>query len=149
MINKNDIIEELIQQIKDNAINWTNLDAFKKYIKSNNQSLRDIPILQYYSLFLQSNKFLFDCIDTYFSISDEYLYILSKKQNSLNFRLDRFEIKSENIVEESIDESLEKLLRLKNAITITNDDSSKECSQIYDVLIKIKVENMNHFLDEN
>lgn len=127
-------IEHLLDEIKNNNISWTSLEYFKKYLKSFNMSLRDVDIFQLYALYLQENKFLFDCSDTYFSISDKNLYIFSKNLSEFEFRLDVFDISQTNGGWTHLDAPLNLLLRFKNAITLTKDDTDEICKNTLDSL---------------
>ncbi len=136
--NNNTRIESLLDRIKQNSITWTSLDFLKKYLRENNKSLRDIPVFQLYAVYLQENKFLFDCKNTYFSITNDHLYVLSKDLNDFDFRFDKFNLHKNNDWQQA-EAPVSVLLRLKNAIILTNNDSSDECEKVLSVLNQIAV----------
>lgn len=138
MNNSINTIELLLNQIKTNSISWTSLDFFKKYLKLKKQSLRDVNIFRLYALYLQENKFLFDCSDTYFSIYNDSLYILSKNLSEFEFRFDVYKLSENDAKWQQIEAPISLLLRFKNAIVLTNSDTTEECEEVYNVLNSIK-----------
>ena len=127
-------VESLIDRIKSNTINWTSLDYLKTHLRENGESLADVILFQLYVEHLRKDKFVFDCKESYFSLTSTHLYILSKKNNELEYRLDKFNYNSKKLWVNT-ESSLSVLLRLKNVILLTNSDTEDEYEK---VLSKIK-----------
>ena len=81
--------------------------------------------------FLQENKFLFDCSDTYFSIYNGSLYILSKNLSEFEFRFDFYNLSEKDAKWQQLEAPISLLLRFKNAIVLTNSDTNEECEKVY------------------
>lgn len=139
MSNSNNVIESLIECIKKCEITWTSMDYIKKYLKQENRSLRNIQTLQLYAIYLQENKFLFDCTNTYLALKNDKIFILAKNLNSFDFRLDIFSPNDSNAEWKKVEAHISILLRLNNAIILTNEDSNDECKNILNILENIQI----------
>ncbi len=133
-----DTIESLVDRIKTKDISWISLDYLKTHLRSNGESLSDINIFQLYVEHLRKDKFVFDCKESYFSLTDTHLYILSKKINELEYRLDKFNYNTKKIWINN-EFSINSLLRLKNAIVLTNTDIGNEYETVLGNIKRINI----------
>lgn len=134
----NNLLDSLVERVKTSDIKWTSIDCVKSYLRNNQKSLTDIDIFRLYTEHLRKNKFIFDCRESYCSLTNSHLYILSKNLHDLEYRLDKFNFtsKKEWI---NTDFSTSALLRLKNVIVLTNSDSEDECESVLTSLINISL----------
>ncbi len=129
MANITNVVESLIERVKSETIKWTTLDFLKSHLREQNKSLRDIKCFQLYTEFLSKDKkFIFDCKESYFCVTDIHLYILSKSLYGLEYRLDKINLQSEKGWKK-MEFSTPVLLRLKNAVALTSADSKDNCEQ--------------------
>lgn len=125
----NNLLDSLVERVKTTTIKWTSLDCIKSYLRKNQESLSDIKVFQLYTEYLRKDNFIFDCKESYISLTDSHLYILSKNLYDLEYRLDKFNFcsKKEWI---NTDFSTSSLLRLKNIIALINSDSEDKCTSV-------------------
>lgn len=134
----NNLLDSLIERIKANTIKCTSIDCIKGYLRNNQKSLTDIEIFRLYTEHLRKDKFIFDCRESYFSLTDSHLYILSKNLHDLEYRLDKFNfISKKQWINTEF--STIGLLRLKNVILLTNSDSEDECESVVKSLKDISI----------
>lgn len=124
-------IIDLIKCTKAYEINWVNMAYLKSYLKRDDIKLNDITNLRSLLLHLQKERFIFDCNNTYIVNDENYIYVFSKSKYSENYRLDLCSLN--NVGSSSqwkrVMVPINWLLRLRNAIEITNEDDDSECSE--------------------
>lgn len=125
----NNLLDSLVERIKTYTIKWTSIDCLKGYLRNNQKSLTDIEIFRLYTEHLRKDKFIFDCKESYFSLTNSHLYILSKNLHDLEYRLDKYNFASKKQWFNT-EFSTSGLLRLKNVIVLTNSDSEDECKAV-------------------
>ena len=132
----NNLLDSLVERVKTTTIKWTSLDCIKSYLRKKQESLSDIKVFQLYTEYLRKDNFIFDCKESYISLTDSHLYILSKNLYDLEYRLDKFNFcsKKEWI---NTDFSTSSLLRLKNIIALINSDSEDECTSVLTSLKRV------------
>ena len=111
----------IIDSTKSLSLNWINLSKLKDYLRSRDLSLAEIPLLHSFLIYLQSERFIFDCTETYVTFFQNEIIIFSKSKYSFGYRLDSFTINLSNSKWQRININLSLLLRLRNAIVVTDN----------------------------
>lgn len=115
-------ISKIIESTKAYNLNWINMSDFKDYLHSRDLSLNEIPPLHRFLEYLQFERYIFDCMDTYISYNQGEILVFSKSKYSYEYRLDFFETHSIDPKWQGINTNLSMLLRLRNAIVATDID---------------------------
>ncbi len=120
------IILYMIEITKQKKCDWIRIDVLKDYLRTIDMSLNDIEYLHSYLRFLQTERFIFDCRYTYVTVYNRVIYAFSKNKYSYNYRLDILSFDSSKSSWNKISSTKNLLLRLRNAITITDDNNDYE-----------------------
>ncbi len=123
-----DLIMKLIKDTKFNEITWINMDYLKSYLRKDGISINDIRVLRDFLLYLQSERFIFDCENTYLSKSEDCLFIVSKSKYSNEYRVDYYDFNLKSAWNKAIC-SFSHILRLRNIIEISREDNESECAE--------------------
>lgn len=123
-------VVELIKNTTTYNCDWINLSTFKEYLLQKELSLKDVSVLHAFLVHLQNERFIFECKDTYITYFQEEIFILSKSKYSFDYRLDCYELTANTLNWEEIRTSISLLLRLRNAIVITN--SNDDCDALFE-----------------
>lgn len=116
------ITDNLIELTKTSGITWINVEALKAFLRKSGQSFNDNQILHEYLVFLQGERFIFDCTNTYFAIMDDVLFSFAKGKYSFEFRLDKLDFSKSSLEWKKIDAPINMLLRIRNSITVVSSD---------------------------
>lgn len=120
------IVLYMIEITKQKKCDWIRIDILKDYLRTIQMSLNDIEYLHNYLKYLQTERFIFDCRYTYITVYNKTIYAFSKNKYSYNYRLDVFSLQSSTSTWNKISSTVNLLLRLRNAITITDDSNDYE-----------------------
>lgn len=138
-VSLNNVID-LINNTKTKKLGWLNLAVLKEYLRNIDVSLNEIDQLHKFLLHLQKDKFIFNCINTYVTVFNEKLYILSQSKYSLIYRLDVLDLNNNNALWKRNAVPSRLLLRLRNTILLTNnEDLPEECSEFLDTISHCRV----------
>ncbi|MBQ7505297.1 MAG: hypothetical protein IJT79_08290 [Ruminococcus sp.] len=110
----------LFEATKSNQCDWIRIETLKKYLKQENLSLDSINYFKLFLKHLQQKLFIFDCENSYTTVFENQMFVLSKNKFSFDYRLDYLAIENDEPVwkEEKVINSI--LLRLRNAILVTD-----------------------------
>ncbi len=120
------IILNLIELTKFKKCDWIRIDALKKHLRKVGISLNDIDYLHSYLKYLQDDRFIFDCESTYVTVFENIIYVFSRNKYSYDYRLDMFSIDGTLSNWEKLNSNISLLLRLRNAIIITDFDKKND-----------------------
>lgn len=116
----------LVDSTKSQIINWVNVEDLKAFLRRHDQSLNSVQSIHEYLVYLQKDKFIFDCAYTYLVVHDDVLFFFAKGKYSFTYRLDKLELGNPTIEWKRVRVPTNILLRIRNAISIistyTNDD---------------------------
>ena len=129
--------EVLCATIVASKIIWLCINVLKDFLRSNDQSLNDIPLMHDYLTKLQNDKFIFDCESTYIGYGDEELFVLACGRSSFAYRLDSILLRDPLSKWEEVQFGLEELLRVRNAIQFS-DKLSDDPSKLIEIISKRK-----------
>lgn len=115
-------VSSIIDSTKSLSLNWINMSKLKDYLRSRDLSLAEIPSLHSFLKYLQAERFIFECTDTYVSFYQNEIIVLSKSKYSFGYRLDSFATNLFDPKWQRININLSLLLRLRNAIVVTDSN---------------------------
>ncbi|MGN0456466.1 MAG: hypothetical protein ACI4F2_06385 [Acutalibacteraceae bacterium] len=118
------IVTHLIRATKFRKIEWISMDTLKGCLKNRRLSLRDVTPIHIFLEHLQEDKFIFECFNTYITCFYNTIYIFSKSKYSSVFRLDMMSTEESTPKWSQLKTNPSLLLRLRNAIVITNNHTS-------------------------
>ncbi len=116
----------LVNCTKDEKLNWINMEIFKTFLRDAEKTLNDVDRLNKLLTHFQKDSFIFDCTNTYLAIYDESLFIFSKSKYTFLYRLDHIDLTDPNSDWKSMNVPDNLLLRLRNAIELTLEDTNDE-----------------------
>lgn len=123
-----ELILTLIKETKYNTITWVNMGYLKSYLRRDDLSLNSIQVLKEFLQYLQAQRFIFDCENTYLSKFNDTLIVVSKSKYSDEYRVDSFDFKS-NLGWNRLLCSFGYILRLRNIIEFSYENNEYECSE--------------------
>ncbi len=124
------LIDSLINSTKNNHMQWINMEFLKEYLKRDDISLNVIPKLRDYLLYLQQERFIFDCSSTYLGVNENRFFVLSRSKYSSLYRIDMLELDSECASWREVLTPISSILRLRNVIDVINQDNDSECADL-------------------
>ena len=109
----------ILTDTKEGLCDWIRMDILKEILKDQNLSLSENLYLKKYLSYLQAENFIFDCTDTYLSMNEKEIMILSKSKYAYIYRFDILNLDEENSQWIQMEVNIAFLLRLRNAIMFT------------------------------
>ena len=109
----------ILTDTKEGLCDWIRMDLLKEILKDQSLSLSENLYLRRYLSYLQSENFIFDCTDTYLSMNEKEIMVLSKSKYAYVYRFDILNLDEENSQWIQMEVNMAFLLRLRNAIMFT------------------------------
>lgn len=126
------VLHNLIEITKNNKCDWIRISILKTYLRNKELSMSDIPCLHLFLKYLQKDRFLFDCMESYITHYQKIIYVLSKSKYTYEYRVDILSMDEGSSNWYKLNSSSSAILRLRNAVVVTNenDDCEKFISSI-------------------